>query len=122
MCDQHKHHSHKINNTNKSNVPTPEQRYLTKPPTEGFLVSKETGTIFTQRGTQKAAKISSKNSFVNWVHSLHTELMNASHFTNLFTNSCDRISTYGKAPLHSRINHNSPIRSDEGLTLEKSDF
>ena len=32
-------------------------------------------------------KISNKNSFFNWVHSLHTELMNASHSTNLFTNS-----------------------------------
>ena len=30
--------------------------------------------------------------------------MNASHFTNLFTNLCDHISTNGKAPLHSHIN------------------
>jgi len=60
------------------------------------------------RGTQKAAKISNKNSFFNWVHSLHTELMNTSHSTNLFTNSCDHISTNGKAPLHSHINHNNP--------------
>ena len=59
------------------------------------------------RGTQKAAKISNKNSFFNWVHSLHTELMNASHSTNLFTNSCDHISTNGKAPLHSHINNNN---------------
>ena len=49
-----------------------------------------------------------KNSFFNWVHSLHTELVNASHFTNLFTNLCDHISTNGKARLHSRINHNNP--------------
>ena len=38
--------------------------------------------------------------------SLH-ELMNASHSTNLFTNSCDHFSTNGKAPLHSYINHNT---------------
>ena len=48
-----------------------------------------------------------QNSFFNWVHSLHTELMNTSHSTNLFTNSCDHISTNGKAPLHSHINHNT---------------
>ena len=60
------------------------------------------------RGTQEAAKISNKNSFFNWVHSLHTELRNASHSTNLFTNSCDHISTNGKAPLHSHIHHNNP--------------
>ena len=77
-------------------------------------------------GTQKAAKISNKNSFFNWVHSLHTELMNASHSTNLFTNTCDHISTNGKALLHCHINHNNPqflyICSDEGLTLETSAF
>ena len=43
--------------------------------------------ILHRKGTQKAAKISNKNSFFNWVHSLHTELLNASHSTNLFTNS-----------------------------------
>ena len=59
-------------------------------------------------GTRKAAKISNENSFLNWVDSLHMELMNASHSTNLFTNSCDHISTNGKAPLHSHINHNNP--------------
>ena len=45
--------------------------------------------------------------------------------TNLFTNSCDHISTNGKAPLHSHINHNNPdssIRSDEGLAFETSAF
>ena len=30
--------------------------------------------------------------------------MKASHSTNLFTNSCDHISTNRKAPLHSHIN------------------
>ena len=59
-------------------------------------------------GTQNTAKISNKNSFLNWVHSLHTELINASHSTNLFTNSCDHISTNGKGPLHSNIKHNTP--------------
>ena len=58
--------------------------------------------------TQKAAKVSTKNSFFNWVHSLHTELMNPSHSTNLFTNSCNHISTDCKALLHSHINHNTP--------------
>ena len=44
----------------------------------------------------------------NWVHFLHTELMNASHSTNFFTNSYDHISTNGKAFIHSHINHNTP--------------
>ena len=57
---------------------------------------------------QKAAKISNKNSLFNWVHSLHTELMNASHSANLFTYSCDHISTNYKAPLDSHINQNTP--------------
>ena len=74
-------------------------------------------------GTQKAAKISNKNSSSNWEHSLHTGLMNASHSTNLFTNSCDRIS---KAPPHSHINlqrrTSNSIHSVEGLTLETSAF
>ena len=39
---------------------------------------------------------------------LHTESMNASYSTNLFTTSCDHIFTNGKAPLHSHINHNNP--------------
>ena len=38
----------------------------------------------------------------------HTELMNTSHSTNLFTNSCDHISTNGKVPVCSHINHNTP--------------
>ena len=40
--------------------------------------------------------------------SRHTELMNPSHSTNLFTNSCNHISTNGNALLHSHINHNNP--------------
>ena len=76
-----------------------------------FLITPTTTWLLTgypyTTGTQKAAKISNKN-FFNWVHLLHTELMNATHSTNLFTNSCDFISTNGKAPLHSHINHNNP--------------
>ena len=49
-------------------------------------------------GTQKAAKVSNNNSFFNWVHSLHTELMNASHSTNSFSNSCDH--TPWLTPVH----------------------
>ena len=41
-------------------------------------------------------------------HSLHTELMNVSHSVTLFTNSCNHISTNGKAFLHSHVNHNNP--------------
>ena len=77
-----------------------------------FLITPTTTCLFSgypyTTGTQKSAKISNKNSFFNWVHSPHTELMNASHSTNLFTHSCDQISTNGKAPLHSHINHNTP--------------
>ena len=49
--------------------------------------------------------------------------MNASHSTNLFTNSCNHIPTNGKAPPHSHINLLHPTISlfaDEGLTLEIS--
>ena len=49
-------------------------------------------TICGHHRNTESHKISNKNSFFNWVHSLHTELMNASHSTNLFTNSCDHIS------------------------------
>ena len=46
--------------------------------------------------------------------------MNASNSVNLFSNSCDHISTNAQAPRHSYMNlRNSSIRSDEGLTLEK---
>ena len=38
----------------------------------------------------------------------HTELMNASHSTNLFTSSCDHTSTNGKAPLHFYMNLQHP--------------
>ena len=50
--------------------------------------------------------------------------MNASHCINLFTNSCDHISTDGKAlhNPHKNNTHNSSIRSDEGLTLQTSAF
>ena len=65
------------------------------------------GYPFTTR-TQKAAKISNKNFSFTWVHSLHAELMNASHSTNLFANSCDHVSSNGKAPLHSYINLQHP--------------
>ena len=59
-------------------------------------------------GTQKAVKISNKNSSFNSVHSLHTGLVSASHSTNLFTNSCQHISTNGKSPSHSDINQQHP--------------
>ena len=61
-----------------------------------------------QNGNTESRKHLEQNSFFNWAHSLHTKLMNASHSTNLFTNSCAHISTNGKAPLHSYINPNSP--------------
>ena len=64
--------------------------------------------ISLHRGTQKATKISNKNSSFNWVHSILTGSMNASHTTNIFTNSCDHISTNGKAPLHSHRNLKHP--------------
>ena len=59
-------------------------------------------------GNTESRKNLKQNSFFNWLHSLHTELMNASHSTNLFANSCDHICSNGKAPLHSRINPNNP--------------
>ena len=44
----------------------------------------------------------------NWVHSIVTGSMNASHSTNLFPNSCHHISTNGK-PLYSFIQtYNTP--------------
>ena len=67
-------------------------------------------------GNTESRKNLEQKLFLNWAHSLHTELMNASHSTNLFTNSCDHISTNGKAPLHSRINHNTPIYPVFALT------
>ena len=39
---------------------------------------------------------------------LHTESMNASHVINLLTNSCDLISTIGKAPPHPRESQRQP--------------
>ena len=59
-------------------------------------------------GTQKAAKVSNKNSSFNWVHSIHTGSKNASHSTNLFTNLCHHISTNAKAPRQPRINQQHP--------------
>ena len=95
-----------------------------------FLITPTTTWLFAgypySTETQKAAQIS-KQKFIFRLGSLQTELMNASHSTNLFINSCDQISTNGKAPLHSHINLQHPtiplsIRSDEGLTLETSAF
>ena len=89
----------------------------------GFLVSKETVVLRRwERSKQKFGFIKrvdkwwittvkdfeNQNWFFNWVHSLHTELINASHSTNLFTNSCNHISTNGNALQHSHINHNNP--------------
>ena len=46
--------------------------------------------------------------FIFQLGTLSPHGMNTSHSTNLFTNSCDHISTNGKAPLHSHnINHNT---------------
>ena len=64
--------------------------------------------LFLHHGNTESRKNLEQNSFFNWVHSLHTELMNGSHSTNLFTNSCNHISTNGNALLHSHINHNNP--------------
>ena len=50
-----------------------------------------------------AVKISNKNLFFNWAHSIHTESMNASHAINLFTNSRHPISTNSKL-LRTHIN------------------
>ena len=72
-----------------------------------FLIPSTTTWLFAgypyTTGTQKAAKISNKNSPFNWVQSLQTKLMNASHSTNVFINSCGHISSNGKAPLHSQL-------------------
>ena len=53
-------------------------------------------------------KISNKNSSSNWVYTIHMRSMNASHSTNLSTNSYDHISTNGKALPHSYINLQHP--------------
>ena len=58
--------------------------------------------------TQKAAKISNKNFSFNWAHSIYPEWTNASHYINLFTNSCDHTSTNGKAPLYPHNNQQHP--------------
>ena len=69
-----------------------------------FLITPTTTWLFAAypytTETQKAVKISNKNLFFNWAHSIHTESMNASHSINLFTNSRYPISTNSKAPPH----------------------
>ena len=76
-------------------------------------------------GTQKAAKISNKNFSFTWVHSLHAELTNASHSTNLSAHSCDHVPPMAKLSTllyKPATPHNFSIRSNEGLTLETSAF
>ena len=71
-------------------------------------------------GKQNESKISKKNlSTGNWKHSLHTGSMNASHSTNLLTNSCDHISFNGKAPSHSHINRMANARNVSFLNLSR---
>ena len=86
-----------------------------------FLITPTTTWLFVgyphTTGTQKAAKISNKNSPFNLVHSLHTKLMNDSHSTNVFTNSSGHISTNGKAPLHSQL-HRYQKAFDMGETQQ----
>ena len=53
-------------------------------------------TICGLSNTESRKKIK-KKSFFNQAHAIHTESMNASYTINLFTNSCDRISTNAKA-------------------------
>ena len=84
-----------------------------------ILITPTLAGYFYTTETQKAAKISNKNSSFNWVHSLQMESMNASHFANLFTNSWQSSSTLSYQHITS---HNSSIRSDEGLMLEMSAF
>ena len=55
--------------------------------------------------TQKAAKISNKSAYFNWVHYILTKSMNATH---LFKNSCHYVSTNGYAPPHCQITYNTP--------------
>ena len=66
-------------------------------------------------GNAESRKTSNKNPSFNWVHFLHTGLINTSHSTNLFTNSCDHISTNGKAT-HSHINLQHPTMPLFALT------
>ena len=57
------------------------------------------------RSTESHKNLEQKFIFQLGTISLRTEL---SHSTNLFPNSCDRIFTNSKTPLHSHINHNTP--------------
>ena len=50
------------------------------------------------------------------IHSILTGSMNASHSTNLFTNSWQQISTNGKGPPHSHINLQHPTNPPFALT------
>ena len=56
-------------------------------------------------GTQKAAKLSNKNSSFNWVHSILTESMNASHSTNFFHKF---MPPYFQATPHCHVNLQHP--------------
>ena len=105
LADRFREHLQNVEK-NKTDASKPVARHFNLPnhSTTTWLFA---GDPYTTR-TQKAAKVSNKIYFFNWVHSLHTELMNASHSTNLFTNSCDHISTSGKALLHSHINNSTP--------------
>ena len=73
-------------------------------------------------GTQKAAKLSNKNSSFNWVHSILTESRNASHSTNYSQIHATIFPSSSLLPRKPATAHNSSIRSDEGLTLEASAF
>jgi len=59
-------------------------------------------------GTQKAAKVSNKNSSFNWANSILTGSMNASHSTNPPTNSWHHTPTNSQAPPHSHTNPQHP--------------
>jgi len=82
------------------------------PPVSIFIFTPTTSLHFAgypyTTETQKAAKVSNKNSSFNWLLSILTELMNASHSTNIFTNSCHQISTNGKIPPHSHMDLQHP--------------
>ena len=76
---------------------------LSLPPQHDYLRD-----ILTPREHTKPQKSRTKIHFSTGYTFSTRNLMNASHSTNVFTNSCDHISTNGKAPLHSHINHNTP--------------
>ena len=76
-----------------------------------FLITPTTTKLFAAypytTETQKAVRISNKNLFFNWAHSIHTESMNASHAIKLFTNSRHPTSTNSKL-LRTHINLQQP--------------